>query len=194
MKFASVALSALAVSLATPLAAQQAPAPAPAQNAQRSFPMTPAGAKAFVDMVERDMFDYSVRAGRVYWVNATYITDDTDALAAQVGAEGTEKSVRYALEAAKYARVPGLAPDVARKLDILRNGIVLPAPTTPGAATELNEIATDLQSQYGKGRGTLERTADQRQRYRGPRWAISNARLRNTRRCGPAGTTMSVRR
>src|SRR3546814_20140927 len=51
--------------------------------------------------------------------------------------------------------VAGLSADTKRKLDILRNGIVLPAPTTPGAATELNMIATDLQSQYGKGRGTL---------------------------------------
>ena len=44
---------------------------------------------------------------------------------------------------------------VARKLDILRNGIVLPAPTTAGAATELNEIATRLNSAYGRGKGTL---------------------------------------
>ena len=53
------------------------------------------------------------------------------------------------------AAIPGLSPDTKRKLDILRNGIVLPAPTTPGAATELNTIATNLQSQYGKGKGTL---------------------------------------
>lgn len=117
--------------------------------------MTPEGAAAWVDMVEKDLFAYSVDASRIYWVNATYITDDTNALAAEAGAEGTEKSVKYALEAAKYAQIEGLDPDVARKLNILRNGIVLPAPTTPGAATELNEIATSLQSQYGKGRGTL---------------------------------------
>src|SRR5690606_21043953 len=45
--------------------------------------------------------------------------------------------------------------DTARKLNILRSGIVLPAPTTAGAAQELSRISTDLQSQYGKGRGTL---------------------------------------
>src|SRR3546814_12197703 len=55
-------------------------------------------------------------------------------------------------------KVAGLSADTKRKLDILRNGIVLPAPTTPGAATELNTIATDLQSQDGKGRGTLNGT------------------------------------
>ncbi|HLT03310.1 MAG TPA: M2 family metallopeptidase [Geminicoccaceae bacterium] len=113
------------------------------------------GAADFVAAVEKDLFDFSVEAARVAWVNATYITYDTDALNARYGAIGTEKSVRYALDAAKYAQVSGLDPVVARKLDMLRNGIVLPAPTTPGAAEELNTIATDLASQYGRGKGTL---------------------------------------
>src|SRR3546814_14973797 len=76
-------------------------------------------------------------------------------MAARSNAVGTEKSVKYAIEAAKYRDVPGLSADTRRKLDILRTGLVLPAPTTEGAATELNEIATDLSSQYGKGKGTL---------------------------------------
>ena len=149
---ASVALLALAAGLAAPAAAQDAAA---TEAAARAFPMTAQGAADFVAAVEKDLFGFSVEAGRVAWVNATYITDDTDALNARYGSIGTEKSVRYALEAAKYAQVSGLDPVVARKLDILRNGIVLPAPTTPGAADELNTIATDLGSQYGKGKGTL---------------------------------------
>ncbi len=153
MKFASVALSALAVSLASPALADHHQA-ASTETAAPS-PMTPQGAADWVAAVEQDLFDYSVQASQVYWINSTYITEDTDALAARSGAEGTEKSVRYALEAAKYAEVAGLDPVVKRKLDILRNGIVLPAPTTAGAATELNEIATRLNSMYGKGKGTL---------------------------------------
>ncbi len=148
----SAALGALAVSMSPSVAAQTT---ATAALEQAQYPMTAQGAKDWVVMVERDLFDYSIRASRIYWVNATYINDDTDALAAQIGAEGTEKSVRYALEAARYAQVQGLDDDTRRKLDILRNGIVLPAPTADGAATELNRIATDLNSQYGKGQGTL---------------------------------------
>jgi peptidyl-dipeptidase A len=92
---------------------------------------------------------------RAQWVNSTYITDDTDALAAHFGTIGTEMSVRFANEAARYADVPGLDYDTRRKLDILRSALVLPAPTTEGAAAELNTISTRLQSTYGKGRGTL---------------------------------------
>jgi len=142
----SVALSALALALATPVAAQET---------DGGYPLTAEGAAQFVASVEQEMFDYTVDASRIYWVNSTYITEDTDALAAEAGAKGTEMAVRFALEAARFSDVQGLDPVVQRKLDKLRAGIVLPAPTTAGAATELNEIATRLQSDYGKGKGTL---------------------------------------
>lgn len=116
---------------------------------------TVADADAFVAGVERQYLEYSTYAQQVAWVNNTYITDDTDAINAKVGAEGTEMAVKFATEAAKYASLPGLSADTRRKLDILRSGIVLPAPNTPEAAKELNEIATRLNSAYGKGKGTL---------------------------------------
>ncbi|PZQ23015.1 MAG: peptidyl-dipeptidase [Sphingopyxis macrogoltabida] len=130
-------------------------APAIAQTESAPAAPTAADADAFVAAAEKDLFDYTVEASQVNWVNATYITEDTDAMAARINAVGTEKAVKYALDAAKYSSAPGLSADTRRKLDILRNGLVLPAPTRPGAATELNQIATNLQSQYGKGRGTL---------------------------------------
>jgi peptidyl-dipeptidase A len=126
--------------------------PAMAQDAAP----TVAEAEAFIAAAEKDLFDFSVEAGRVAWIKATYIIDDTDALAAKYGAIGTEKSVKYALEAAKYQSVAGLSAETRRKLDILRGGIVLPAPTKEGAATELNLIATKLDSAYGAGKGTLK--------------------------------------
>ncbi len=143
---------ALSLALAGPaVAAAQAPAAPAAKPANP----TAADADAFIAAAEKDLFDYTVEASQVNWVNSTYLTEDTDAMAARINAVGTEKSVKYALEAAKYKDVAGLSADTKRKLDILRTGLVLPAPTKPGAATELNQIATDLQSQYGKGRGTL---------------------------------------
>lgn len=116
---------------------------------------TAADAKQFVDETEKQLFDFSIDAGRIYWINSNFITDDTDALAAKIGAEGTTMSVQAAIEAAKFNDVKGLDAVTRRKLDKLRGGIVLPAPTTEGASTELNEIATKLNSAYGKGKGTL---------------------------------------
>ena len=156
MKFSKVALSALAISLATSTAARADDhAAAPSSTPAESYPLTPEGAAAWVAMVEKDLFDFGKENAQVAWINSTYITYDSDALAAKYGAIGTEKSVAYANEAARYATVQGLDPEVARKLDILRTGIVMPAPLRDGAATELNELATRLNSAYGKGKGTL---------------------------------------
>jgi peptidyl-dipeptidase A len=145
-------ISTLAFTLAlaaTPALAQQA-VPAAADAA------TPAAADAFVARAEKAIGTFSTPAAQVSWINATYITDDTDAIAAKYGAESTEMSVKYALEAAKYAKIPGLSFDTKRKIDLLRSGLTLPAPTTPGAATELSTIVTRMSSGYGKGKGTLD--------------------------------------
>ena len=151
---------ALAISLAAcatnpgPESAAVAPV-APVTADSEAYPLTPKGAADFVAAVERDLFDFSVEYGRVSWINYTYINDTTDALAATYATEDTQKSVNYALEAAKYAAVPGLDPEVARKLDKLRSRIVMPASTLPNAADELSRITTQLSSDYGKGKGTL---------------------------------------
>ncbi|MGJ3649774.1 M2 family metallopeptidase [Sphingomonas sp. GlSt437] len=142
----------LALPSMTALALLLAPLPAIAAD---SAP-TAADADAFIAKAEKAGADFSVDANRIQWVNATFITDDTDILAAKNAAEGTLLSVRYAEKAAKYQNVAGLSKDTKRKLDLLRNGITLPAPTTPGAADELATIVTRMSSQYGKGMGTLD--------------------------------------
>ena len=162
MKFAaSVSLAALALAGCAANTSSTAPVaevPAAAVEAPQAgaaalpYPQTPEGARQFIADVEKDLFDLSVIGGRAQWVNATHINDDTDALAAYFGTISTEKGVKYATQAAQYAGVPGLDPDTARKLNILRGALVLAAPSTPGAAAQLNEIATRLQSTYGKGR------------------------------------------
>jgi len=158
----SVSLLALAAACClaagcTTAAAEQTAAvpPPPAAVAPASAEPTAADAEAFIARAERELAEFTVIASRASWVNATYITPDTDALSAHFGTIGTEMGVRFATEAARYQNVPGLSPDTRRKLNILRNGLTLAAPTTPGAAAEMNRISTDLSSQYGRGRGTM---------------------------------------
>ncbi|MGC3957129.1 MAG: M2 family metallopeptidase [Verrucomicrobiota bacterium] len=124
--------------------------------ATSGYAQTATEAEAFVVQAEKELATYTTSASRMNWVNLTYITEDTDALAAEFGARGTEMSVRLAKDAAKFDKTKGLSFDVRRKLDFLKQSIVLPAPQKPGAADELNVIATRLQSSYGKGKGTLE--------------------------------------
>ncbi len=136
----SIALS-LALAVSTPALTQSLP--------------TAADADRFLEDAEKALLDIYVYGSQVGWVKATYITDDTDALAARVGTQATEMSVKYALESARYRQASGLSPVTQRKLDILRSALTLPAPTRAGAATELNDIATRLDSAYGKGKGKL---------------------------------------
>ena len=152
IKAASSAL-ALAALLATAPAVAQTKA-APAASAAGAAP-TVADADAFVADAEKQLAEFGVFAAQVAWINETYITDDTDAVNAKVGADNTEMSVRLAKGAARFDGVRGLGYDTSRKLGMLKQGITLPAPETPGASRELNEIATRLQSTYGKGKGTL---------------------------------------
>jgi peptidyl-dipeptidase A len=143
-----ISMLALAALLAAPAVSQTAPASA------QSTP-TAAEAQAFLDRAQREVTEFNLISQRVQWINATFITDDTDALAAEYGARGTEMSVRYAAEAARYQKAPGLSAEQKRQLDMLRTAITLPAPTTPGAANTLAELSTRLGSMYGKGKGTL---------------------------------------
>ncbi|MET0528420.1 MAG: hypothetical protein ABW003_08755, partial [Microvirga sp.] len=76
-------------------------------------------AEAFLVRVEQELADFSVLEARAGWVNSTYITDDTDALAAYFVALGTGMGVRFALEAAQHLKTEGLSDDTRRKLDIL---------------------------------------------------------------------------
>jgi peptidyl-dipeptidase A len=115
-------------------------------------------ATAFVDKVETTYRDAFEEAGRIQWVNATYINYDTDWLAARSGAELTKMSVDFANQAAKYDGVD-LPPDIRRKLDFMKLGIVLPAPSREGAAKELADIATRLGSTYSTGAISLDSAA-----------------------------------
>ncbi|NJM49619.1 MAG: M2 family metallopeptidase [Sphingomonadales bacterium] len=116
---------------------------------------TAADADAFIARAESALLAFSNEAGPAFWLQETYINEDSEAVAASYGAKGTKMSVDLALEAAQYQNVTGLSTETARKLNMLRTAIVLPAPTSEGAAKELAGISTKLSGMYGKGKGTL---------------------------------------
>ncbi len=154
MKFKTLTSAfALACCMAAPAMAK--PKPPVADPTQASAAPTVAEADAFVAAAEKEFSDAATFESQVQWINATNITDDTDAVAATVGAQSTERQVRLAKQAARFDGVQGLSYDTARKLAKLKQSITLPAPSTPGAAKELNELSTRMSSIYGKGRGRL---------------------------------------
>jgi peptidyl-dipeptidase A len=116
---------------------------------------TAAEALAFIDEVEKQSTALYEESARVGWVNATYINFDTDWLVANVDARTTELRVKYAKTAATFNGVE-VPPDARRKLELLKRDLRLPAPERPGAARELADITTRLESTYGTGKIDFE--------------------------------------
>jgi peptidyl-dipeptidase A len=122
------------------------PAAAPAKKKP-----TPADAKAFADKVNEELKKIYVDAARSEWVKETFITDDTD----KIAADFEEKQMVYTADAIKKATAfDGLAldPETARTLLLLKISPDLPAPGDAKKASELADIASQLSSMYGKGK------------------------------------------
>jgi len=119
--------------------------------------VTASDAQAFVDMVEKDLAERHPHAARAYWIQANFVTEDTVALVSKISAESTALSVKYANEAKQFNDLE-LDPDLRRKLEIIKLGITLPAPTNAADNKELAEITTELGSIYATGKDPFDRT------------------------------------
>ena len=108
-------------------------------------------ARAFLDRVEAALFDLSAESGRASWVQATYITYDTELLAAAASERLINATVRFAQEAKRFDGVT-LPPDLARKMKLLKLSLTMVTPRDPAKSAELTRLATGLESAYGKGK------------------------------------------
>ena len=103
-------------------------AASPAFAQQQADPQSP---QAFVQQAEAAYNKADVEANQADWVYQTYINQDSEALIARAGAKKTELNVANAAAAARHAAARGLDYDTARKLNLMRTLIVLPAPARP---------------------------------------------------------------
>ncbi|NSX34665.1 M2 family metallopeptidase [Brevundimonas vesicularis] len=130
--------------------ASTTPAP-PSPGVRADYPITAEGATAFIADAETKWAEVSEYVARIQWARATNITFDTMWLESKANAEATELQVQLANQAAKFNDVQ-VDPVVRRKLNLLRLSLVLPAPNRPGAAEELAQITTRLDSTYSTGK------------------------------------------
>lgn len=108
-------------------------------------------ARAFVAKVNADLQRLWTRASTASWVKSTYITDDTDRLAAWAEEEVMAYLSR-AVEESKRFRDVETDPETARSLHLLRLSTSLPAPADPTKRGELALVSSQLGSIYGKGK------------------------------------------
>jgi len=108
-------------------------------------------AKEFLETTETRLEEFYLRAAATAWAKATNITEETNAAEALVNAEGAKLSTELS-NAAKRFNDLNLPVDMRRKIDGLKRGSSFPAPERDGAADELAQIMTRLDSRYGTGK------------------------------------------
>jgi len=106
-------------------------------------------AKKFLDDAEKNLFALGYEAGQASWIQSTYITDDTEAIAAKANERAIAESVRLAKAATRFDHLK-LPPDMARKMMLLKIGLTLAAPTDPAESAEVTRLAASLEGAYGK--------------------------------------------
>ncbi|HEX8872107.1 MAG TPA: M2 family metallopeptidase [Candidatus Acidoferrum sp.] len=108
-------------------------------------------AKAFIEGAEATLFELGVKASRAAWVQENFITDDTEAIAADAGEVANTAAAKYAKQAHRYDGVQ-LSPEMARKRLLLELATLFPAPNDAKAQKELAAIQASLDGDYGKGK------------------------------------------
>lgn len=113
-------------------------------------PPTVEEARRFLDDAEARLLALSVDAQRNAWVQATFITSDTELLAAQANERLIAAGVELAKASTRFSGLD-LPPELERKMELLRLGLVLPAPDDAAKRQELTRIAAQMESIYGSG-------------------------------------------
>ncbi|HEY0365543.1 MAG TPA: M2 family metallopeptidase [Pyrinomonadaceae bacterium] len=108
-------------------------------------------AEKFLADAEKRLLDLNIKAGRADWVKSTFITDDTELLAAEANEKLIAATTELAEQSRKFEKLD-LSPEAKRKLKLLKLALTLPAPKDPAERGELTKITASMEGEYGKGK------------------------------------------
>ncbi len=108
-------------------------------------------ARKFLADAEDTLLKLGVEDQQADWVHENFITDDTEAVSARADQRAIDESVKLAKEATKFDKVQ-LPEDMARKMKLLKIGLVLATPADPKLSEEVTRLAASLDGTYGKGK------------------------------------------
>src|SRR4051812_5896554 len=101
-------------------------------------------ARTFLEGAESKLLALGVEAGHAEWVKSTYITDDSEALAAKAD----ERVINAAVDLVKQSKqFDGLQlpEDLARKMKLLRLSLTVATPADPKESEELTRILSGME-------------------------------------------------
>jgi peptidyl-dipeptidase A len=119
-------------------------------------PNSPSGtgnndAERFLVDAEKRLLDLNIKAARADWVKSTFITDDTEAIAADANEAVIGATTELAEQSRRYENA-NLSAEDKRKLKLLKLSLTLPAPKDPAERAELTKITASMEGDYGKGK------------------------------------------
>jgi peptidyl-dipeptidase A len=112
---------------------------------------TVAEAQKFVAEAEQRLFDLGLKLGRAEWVQSNFITDDTEAMAAEASKDYSAAVTELAESSRRFDGLK-LPYDTARKMKLIKLSLSLPTPSNAAEREELTKIAVSMESDYGKGK------------------------------------------
>jgi peptidyl-dipeptidase A len=136
--------------LMKPKAAAVAPVAPPPVAAAAAAP-TEAEAREWLRKTDAEFKRLAMAQQKIAWVNETFITTDTNDLAAEADQVMMEATARAIKESRRFAGVT-LPPQEARMMKLLGTSTVLMAPDNAQARAELAKISTDLKTLYSTGK------------------------------------------
>jgi len=117
--------------------------------------LTPNDAEVFLTNTEKELVELGLEINRAEWIYSNFITEDTAILSAKATQKYTEAGVRFAMEAATFDDVD-VSAEQRRKLNTLKQSLVMPAPQDPAKSAKLAELGSKLNGMYGKGSYTTK--------------------------------------
>src|SRR5436853_7812162 len=97
---------------------------------------TPDEAKKFIDNVNATMLKLRLESSQASWVQATYITDDTEAISARANQVYIDTMAKFAKDAVKFDKVE-VPADIRRQLNLLKLSLTMVTPADPKEGEEL---------------------------------------------------------
>src|SRR5579883_3356036 len=112
---------------------------------------TPEDAKKFIDDAEQRLLTLNIDQARADWIKDTYITGDTEDVAAKLDERAINAAVDYAKQSTRFDGLK-LDPVTARKINLLKLSLTIATPADPKESEELTHITASLEGTYGKGK------------------------------------------
>src|ERR1022692_2684605 len=112
---------------------------------------TPEEARKFIRDAEEKLLLLGVDSSRADWIKSTYITDDTEAIAAKLDERAIAATVAYAKQATRFDGLK-LDAETARKLRLLKLSLTIATPADSKESEELTRVVSGMEGTYGKGK------------------------------------------